>query len=581
MEIKKNNYKNKNNKIYKIYIVKKLYNPFIMRRNVGTKINEPIEQNQPKQMKKSQLKKTIISLNKFNVNQDTETQNDINNAKIKSEKNMKPNVKDNRSEYLLKLIIKAFYLSNWKKKVKAMKYASRAYNPRRINFKKLITQISLAIKQHKFDYFNEIVENMDSMPMPKNIKHDINFGTIRIVNKEFKNNKLINDKKNTNEKVDISKEEKNKSYQEISNEKSNKENKNINTNNKINKSILQPKINNVQKYMNEQYYNNANKTSNITRYTQQKANSSKQYNSSLNSSNYSNYPSYNNSNIVNANKTSNQSHLLTQKNNAEQYISSKYNINKRANKYDNEIIDDGEDGQGQVLYEEIDYIQEDNEYDNNYADDNNYYAYNNNNFEEDDYDDNYQNNAIYGDDYNQNYIQNNYNNNYEEEYNDDVNNNYEVEYNDIIDNNYEDEYNGNIDNNNYEIDYENDNYIEGDYDERYEDTQYLNDNQYYNNYNNDYYDENEEDYYYEEPENQKLSYYLTNTQKNNQVRYITNNTNISYIKPKVTYNKAPANIYNYSNSGVNDKYKYIVSNNTSKGVKTNVFRGNNNLFGGL
>ena len=210
-----------------------------MRRNVGIKRNELVEQNQPKQIKKSQLKKTIIKLNQFNdVNQNTETQNDIKNENLK----IKSNKKDNRSEYLIKLILKAFYLSNWKKKVKSMKYASRAYNPRRINFKKLITEISLVIKQHKFDYFNEIVGNMDILPMPKNIKHDVNFGTIRIVNKEFNKKNQINDKANINEKkVDISKEEKNKPYQEKKNEKINKENKNINTintNYKINKSVL-------------------------------------------------------------------------------------------------------------------------------------------------------------------------------------------------------------------------------------------------------------------------------------------------------------------------------------------------------
>ena len=121
----------------------------------------------------------------------------------------------------------------------------------------------------------------------------------------------------------------------------------------------------------------------------------------------------------------------------------------------------------------------------------------------------------------------------------------------------------NIDNN-YEMGYENNNYIEGDYNEGYEDTQYQNNNQYYNN---DYYDENEEDYYYEEPSNSHVTYYLPNKQKN---RNVSN----SYIKPKITYNKSQANIYNYSNNGINNKYKFSVNNNVSTGTTKIAFRGN-------
>ena len=93
--------------------------------------------------------------------------------------------KDNSSSFLLKLILKAFYLSVWKKKVKALKYYSRKVNKQRMNFKKFITEISKVINKQKSDYFNEIILKIDKMILPKNIKHDKLFGTLKIVNKDF------------------------------------------------------------------------------------------------------------------------------------------------------------------------------------------------------------------------------------------------------------------------------------------------------------------------------------------------------------------------------------------------------------
>ena len=42
--------------------------------------------------------------------------------------NININQKDNNASFLLKLILKAFYLTVWKKKVKALKYFSRKKN---------------------------------------------------------------------------------------------------------------------------------------------------------------------------------------------------------------------------------------------------------------------------------------------------------------------------------------------------------------------------------------------------------------------------------------------------------------------
>ena len=148
-------------------------------------VDQAQPEQKPKLMKKTQLKKkTLLSPNNIKVR----SQNDDNKETLIITGNnigFTDQEIENNASFLMKTILKAFYLSTWKKKVKAMKYFSRAYNPQRVNLKKLIKEISSVIKQHKFEYFNEICENIDSLPMPKNVVHDKNFGSIRIVNKEI------------------------------------------------------------------------------------------------------------------------------------------------------------------------------------------------------------------------------------------------------------------------------------------------------------------------------------------------------------------------------------------------------------
>ena len=103
---------------------------------------------------------------------------------IDNSTNINKNQKENNASFLLKLILKSYYLSIWKKKVKSLRYFSRKTNKQRINFKKLIKEISLVINQHKSKYLNEIIEKIDNLPLPSNVKHDKNFGTLKIVNKE-------------------------------------------------------------------------------------------------------------------------------------------------------------------------------------------------------------------------------------------------------------------------------------------------------------------------------------------------------------------------------------------------------------
>ena len=113
-------------------------------------------------------------------------------------------LKENSASFLLKLIIKAYYLSTWKKKIKALKYYSRKTNKQRMNFKKLISEISQVINQCKSKYFDEIYNKIDKLPVPQNVKHDKNYGTLHIVNKDVLNKKnLGNNKANVSNNNDI------------------------------------------------------------------------------------------------------------------------------------------------------------------------------------------------------------------------------------------------------------------------------------------------------------------------------------------------------------------------------------------
>ena len=152
--------------------------------------------NRPRLGKKTELKKKILP----NQNQNVTVKNKAEiyfsfgpkEEIISSVQTAQFNQIDNLSTFLLKTMLKVYYLSRWKRQVKAMKYYSRNYNPKRINFKKLLSQISSTIKQHKYEYANEIFEKMKNMPMPKGVNHDVNYGKLKIINKEV----LM--KKNTN-----------------------------------------------------------------------------------------------------------------------------------------------------------------------------------------------------------------------------------------------------------------------------------------------------------------------------------------------------------------------------------------------
>ena len=298
------------------------------------------------------IKKTKLGKKRF-LKQPEKASGEIKEEIIVVGNNINKNQKENSASFLIKLIIKSFYLSIWKKKIKALKYYSKKTNKQRMNFKKLIYEISLVIEQHKSDYVNEIFEKIDKFSIPKNYKHDQNFGTIKIVKKK---ERIVENKNNNynNSKAD-SKINKNKNY---INDINDNQQENIEDKNYIN--AINYKDNNK-----EMYYNMNN----------------------FNENNYYNYPE--NKDIYNPSKNKEQNHKGNYEN--QNY----YDTNIEEDEY---FIENEYDGKEDILN----------------ANDNKYYNTNNINYDENQYQENYDQNNYYCNepnyDYNYQY-ENNYNDN--------------------------------------------------------------------------------------------------------------------------------------------------------------------------
>ena len=541
-------------------------------------------------------KKTVLRPNKGelketknNINQDDQLEIDIENEEVIVIKNDIPNMKneqENNSTFLLKTIIKAFYLSIWKRKIKSMKYISRGYNPRRLNFKKFINSISSVIKQHKYDYLNEILENMESLPMPENVNHDYNFGKLRIVDKEilskkcsdkilllaennyynkingFKNYLLEAFKKikennnvvgqiNQNMETDYSNYERYNPNNEIKDKKNeqniieykmgdsiefnenNLDKENIDIN--INTSNEYTNINNDTKYINEKYFNDYN-------------NNIKPQN--MNQNYYMNELNINYNNEMN---------------NIEEpkriYEKDEYQIN---NNYNNENYDYAEEENNYIENnnyvqntDNINYIEENNYDDTNYVQDTD----NNNYIEDNNYDGN-------------NYIEyNNYMKNIDSNID---NNNYIEEKNYVEDNNYiNNNYNGYLEEKTYlinesdkkENDYNNNDFIDNEYTESEFNTEkiyYYKDDKEYDYNNNDY---NENELKYDELDNYEANKYIQNNYVEEDAydnsyaisNYNNNNINIPYIENN-NYEIQEYNKTNYDNYIYPNQNQYNLNN---------------------
>ena len=495
--------------------------------------NEIINENSPLENKKDTIGNDIENEEAIIIN------NDIPNLR---------NMKETKATFLIKTIIKAYYLSLWKRQIRSIKYSTRGYNPQRVNFKKFIKALSSVIKQHKFDYFNEICKNMDSLPMPEHINHDNNFGTLKFVSKELlykkysdkiskwaennydkkingfkkyllesfkkmkENNELygqinINGSRETdysNYKIYNPSEETisskgngkiNIQPMNINERDYNKEN--INRNIYINEN-LDNKDN--ENYINEKYFNNYNNNiinNNIVQHNINKQYYNNDYNNNYNNDEVLDTDEQNQENIkkyqyedTNNNYIDKNNNIYIENNNYMQnnnYIEEN-NLGPQINNYINEKKNNNfmDDN---FFYNEEDNEEKENDYNNNDYVDSEYIEsdYKRSIDKKEDKENDYNNNDYENKDYNEN----NYNeqifneNNYNEIHYNDNNYNYEDNYK-FIDNNYEEE---NYDNNNYENNYINNNYEINNYD-NYDNYDITYEKNNYNNYEN----EEEEDY---------------------------------------------------------------------------------------
>ena len=567
-------------------------------------------ESKPKLIKKTQLgKKRLLNSNKIIIREDNDIdvnippENDIKEEVIiikKDVTHINRNQKDNNASFLIKTVLKAFYLSVWKRKVKSLKYYTRSYNPQRVNLRKLIKQISSVIKQHKFDYFNEMCSNMDNLPMPNHVIHDVNFGKIRIIDKQIlsqkytdkitilaENNyyKKINDFKfylmEAFKKMNQNRE---RNGQLFFNEKRETDYSNFDIyasyhNTQISKNEfndLNKNNNNIKQDINEQYYdNNENYENEINNnegqgeaeeceYIEEEDNYNNQKNyKNIDNNNYSNENTMNNINYSNDNSTNNNKGYMNDDNN--------YVINNNRNIDDNNYIINNNNYI--ISNKEYIYEKKDTEDNNQYTDDNNNYQdskneyinineyreveevediNNNNEYIERNknnkinYNNNLENNSEYKEnDYNNNdYIESSYNYNYENDYN----NNEDIKENNYNNNDYiEDEYTDNIfKESNYEKTiYENNNYSGNNYDNSNYNNITNNYNDYeYNNYedeyiNNDYEDPKYNNDYIYEMNNNYNNYSMEGYDNDYMINNDNNDDNMQYNDEENYYYEEP------------------------------------------
>ena len=504
------------------------------------KINNPAEnyysgsmEERPRLITKTKLgKKTVLNSTgakntmirgAYDRNNKIQPESEVINKEIVIIKNEKTSLnkkaKDNSAEFLLKTIMKAFFLSAWKKKVKSMKYYSRRYVPQRANFKKLINEISSVIKQHKNDYFSQIYENMKNLPFPDNVEHDYNFGKLRIVSKEF------SDKNNTNKNLlwkDGNNNKKVSGFKSLLNQAIKKANEKIPTQEQINTNQNKG---NEKTYENKLYYNKGNEIIN-----------------------------------TNVNKNPKNNNVLKPKVDSVKKYMKQYMDNYYYDQNNNnQILNEGQNqgGVGQYQYQQINEINiPGNEIDqqvyndnNYYDDDNNMIIYDDNNYPTDNYNDNY----VVDPNYDNNYevIGNNVNdaNNYIEN---DVNNYIEGDANNYIEG----------DANNY-IEGDANNYIEGDANNYYEnDANYYIENDANNYVENDAnnYNENDINNY---AENDFNNYGEENYIGNDENNYMAENDNNNYIIENDVNNY----IQNNDNNYIEEDGKYYIDNDGNEYVE--------------
>ena len=93
----------------------------------------------------------------------------------------------NNSQHLIDQIIITYYTHAWQKKIKAMmNRASSRPNKKAKDLRNIIRVLEHTISYHTYLYLMELLDIMSSLPIPKGVKHDPDYGKIFIVKNEGK-----------------------------------------------------------------------------------------------------------------------------------------------------------------------------------------------------------------------------------------------------------------------------------------------------------------------------------------------------------------------------------------------------------
>ena len=101
--------------------------------------------------------------------------------------------KKSNAEFLMDTIVKTFWTAKWKEQITIMKFSRVGYNRKRADFRTLCMKLNRSMKYHQYLYLTKLFDNMEKMPMKPGVKHDENYGKIKLVSR---NNQKMNNNEN-------------------------------------------------------------------------------------------------------------------------------------------------------------------------------------------------------------------------------------------------------------------------------------------------------------------------------------------------------------------------------------------------
>ena len=162
-----------------------------MEKKEGTEFKEEIIEDKPVFLKRGPHKLKSKLLGKKTVL-----------GKINPKSKPKPKPKESNAKYLVESILKTYWTSKWKEQLIIKKYSRTGFNKKRANFRNFCTKLNHAMKYHQYLYLIKLFDNMEQLPEKEGVKHENNYGKLKIVcNNENKN--IIQNNNNNNENTNF------------------------------------------------------------------------------------------------------------------------------------------------------------------------------------------------------------------------------------------------------------------------------------------------------------------------------------------------------------------------------------------